>query len=60
VLASRIPARLAYVWPDGTPRVASLWFHWDDTDLVMATFGGAPQLKAFASGARVALTEGDR
>jgi len=56
LLASRIPARLAYVWPDGTPRVASLWFHWDGTDVVMATLPGAPKLKALKTGDRVALT----
>jgi hypothetical protein len=56
LLASTIPARLAYTWTDGTPRVVSLWFHWDGTDLVMATFGGAPKLKALKSGDRVALT----
>jgi hypothetical protein len=26
LVASRIPARLAYVWTDGTPRVVSIWF----------------------------------
>ena len=46
LLASRIPARLAYVWTDGTPRVVSIWFHWDGTDLVMGTLPGAPKLKA--------------
>jgi hypothetical protein len=56
LLASRIPARLAYVWPDGTPRVASLWFHWDGTDVIMATLPGAPKLKALKTGDRVALT----
>ena len=56
LLASRIPARLAYVWTDGTPRVASLWFHWDGTDVVMATLPGAPKLKALKTGDRVALT----
>ena len=45
LLASRIPAWLAYVWPDGRARVASLWFHWDGTDSVMATLPGAPKLK---------------
>jgi hypothetical protein len=47
---------LAYAWTDGTPRVVSLWFHWDGTDVVLATFGGAPKLKALHSGDRVALT----
>ena len=56
LLSAPIPARLAYVWPDGSPRVVSLWFHWDGTDLVTATFGGAPKLKALHSGDRVALT----
>jgi hypothetical protein len=27
LLHSTIPARLAYVWPDGTPRVVPIWFH---------------------------------
>jgi translation initiation factor IF-1 len=56
LLASRIPARLAYNWTDGTPRVVSIWFHWDGTDLVMASLPGAPKLKALQSGDRVALT----
>ncbi len=56
LLAATLPARLAYTWTDGTPRIASLWFHLDGRDLVLATFGGAPKLKALRSGARVALT----
>jgi hypothetical protein len=56
LLASRIPARLAYVWTDGTPRVVSIWFHWDGTDLVMGTLPGAPKLKALHTGDRVAIT----
>jgi hypothetical protein len=44
LLTSRIPARLAYTWNDGTPRVVSIWFHWDSTDLVMGTLPGAPKL----------------
>jgi Pyridoxamine 5'-phosphate oxidase len=56
LLASSIPARLAYTWTDGTPRVVSLWFHWDGADLVMATFGPAPKLRALRTGSRVALT----
>jgi hypothetical protein len=56
LLASRIPARLAYNWTDGTRRVVSIWFHWDGTDIVMGTLPGAPKLKALHSGDRVALT----
>src|SRR4051794_15359563 len=56
LLASSIPARLAYTWTDGTPRVVSLWFHWTGTHLVLCTFGGAPKLKALNTGDRVAIT----
>jgi translation initiation factor IF-1 len=56
LLASRIPARLAYNWTDGTPRVVSIWFHWDGSDIVMASLPGAPKLKALQSGDRVAVT----
>ena len=56
LLASRIPARLAYVWTDGTPRVVSIWFHWDGTDLLMGPLPGAPKLKALHTGDRVAIT----
>jgi nitroimidazol reductase NimA-like FMN-containing flavoprotein (pyridoxamine 5'-phosphate oxidase superfamily) len=56
LLASRIPARLAYSWTDGTPRVVSIWFHWDGTDIVMASLPGAPKLKALHTGDRVAVT----
>src|SRR5215204_2576760 len=54
--AYRIPARLAYSWTDGTPRVVSIWFHWDGTDIVMASLPGAPKLKALHTGDRVAVT----
>ena len=56
MLASTIPARLAYNWSDGTPRVVSIWFHWDGSDIVMGTLPGAPKLKALKTGDRVALT----
>ncbi|HET7483098.1 MAG TPA: pyridoxamine 5'-phosphate oxidase family protein [Actinomycetota bacterium] len=56
MLASRIPARLAYNWSDGTPRVVPIWFHWDGTEVVMGTPPGAPKLKALSTGDRVALT----
>jgi len=28
LLQSKIPARLAYIGTDGTPRVVPIWFHW--------------------------------
>jgi hypothetical protein len=38
LLHSTIPARLAYVATDGTPRVISTWFVWTGDELVMATY----------------------
>jgi len=43
LLRAPLPARLAYVWPDGTPRVVPIGFHWDGQDLVIGTPPGAPR-----------------
>src|ERR1700685_3664637 len=59
LLASKIPARLAYVWTDGTPRVVPIWFHWDGKDFVMASPPKAPKLRALAKNKKVALTIDD-
>jgi len=56
LLKSKIPARLAYVWTDGTPRVVPIWFHWNGREIVMATPPKAPKLKALARNPKVALT----
>jgi hypothetical protein len=48
LLHSKIPARLAYVWTDGTPRVVPIWFHWNGREIVMGTPPRAPKLKALA------------
>ena len=59
LLRSTIPARLAYVWPDGTPRVVPVWFHWSGSEFVVATPPKAPKLKALAANSKVALTIDD-
>ena len=41
LLQSAIPARLAYTWHDGTPRVVPMWFHWTGEELLM----GAPRTR---------------
>src|SRR5215469_5572913 len=56
MLLSKIPARLAYVWPDNTPRVVPIWFHWNGTEIVMASPPKAPKLKALAKNPKVSLT----
>ena len=45
LLASAVPARVAYVAKDGTPRVIPTWFHWTGEELVMPTFVRAPHVQ---------------
>jgi hypothetical protein len=59
LLQSKIPARLAYVWMDGTPRVVPIWFHWNGQNIVMASPPKAPKLKALAKNPKVSLTIDD-
>ena len=56
LLRSRIPARLAYVWHDGTPRVVPIRFHWTGQEVVVSTPPAAPKMKALADNAKVAIT----
>ena len=49
LLASKLPARIAYVAADGTPRVMPTWFHWTGEELVMPTFSSAPHVKREAA-----------
>ena len=56
MLASKIPARLAYIATDGTPRVIPIWFHWNGKDIVMGTPPKAPKLKALRKNPRVSMT----
>jgi hypothetical protein len=59
LLQSTIPARLAYVWSDGTPRVIPIWFYWNEREFVLATPPKAPKLKALGKYPKVALTIDD-
>src|SRR5215510_448060 len=45
LLQSTIPARVAYIATDGTPRVIATWFHWTGEELVMPTFISAPHFR---------------
>ena len=56
LLASTVPARLAYNWSDGTPRVVPIWFHWDGKNVVVASPPRAPKLKVLGSRPQVAVT----
>jgi hypothetical protein len=50
LLQSKSPARLAYVWTDGTPRVVPIGFHWNGSELVFGTQPDAPKMKSLHDG----------
>ena len=56
LLRAPIPARFAYTWTDGTPRVVPIWFHWTGEEIVLGTPASAPKVKALRQHSKVALT----
>jgi hypothetical protein len=56
LLHAAIPARLAYVWSDGAPRVVPIWFHWTGEEIVLCSPPNAPKMKILAQDTQVALT----
>jgi hypothetical protein len=59
LLHSQIPARLAYVAGDGTPRVVPIWFHWTGTEIVLGSPPNAPKIKSLRKNPKVAITIDD-
>src|SRR6516225_735224 len=59
LLGSVNPARLAYTWMDGSPRVVPIWFHWTGEQFVVTSPPKAPKLRALAADPQVALTIDD-
>ena len=56
LLNTSVPAHLAYVWTDGTPRVIPIGFSWNGTELVTGTPDNAPKMLALKDGDKVAVT----
>jgi len=56
LLVAEIPARLAYVAGDGTPRVVPVNFHWTGEEVVMAGFAPSAKAKAIGANPNVAIT----
>lgn len=56
LLHSPDPARLAYIGPDGFPRVIPVGFLWNGTGIVVCTASNAPKAAALAKQPHVALT----
>lgn len=56
LLTSTAPARLAYTWTDGTPRVVPIWFHWDGATITLGSPLRAPKLRVLGTNPEVAVT----
>ena len=56
LLQSTIPARLAYAWRDGKPRVVPMWFHWTGEDFLMGAPPNAPKMKVLSDDVEVAFS----
>ena len=56
LLHSEFVSRLAYVGPDGYPRVVPVGYLWKDERFVVCTASNAPKVNALQSNPRVALT----
>ncbi len=54
LLRSAIPARLAFIASDGTPRVVPTWFEWNGTEVVMVTYVAGPHAGIRHPAARIA------
>jgi PPOX class probable F420-dependent enzyme len=56
LLQSRLPARLAYIARDGTPRVVPMQFHWTGEEVVLSCWPDDPKAAAIRAHPEVALT----
>lgn len=56
LLGSAIPARFAYTWRDGTPRVIPIWFHWTGSEILLGAPPNSPKMKVLADRPAVSLT----
>jgi hypothetical protein len=56
LLQSRLPARLAYIARDGTPRVVPMQFHWTSEELVLSCWPDDPKAAALQEQSVVALS----
>jgi nitroimidazol reductase NimA-like FMN-containing flavoprotein (pyridoxamine 5'-phosphate oxidase superfamily) len=56
LLRSAIPARLAYVGMDGTPRVIPIAFYWTGGEIVVCTSPTSPKARALRANPHIALT----
>src|SRR5262249_26415767 len=55
LLHSPLLAHLAYVAPDGTPRIMPIWFAWEYGEVVFCSVIVAMKLKTLRNGSKVSL-----
>jgi len=55
LLHSANMAHLAYIAPDGTPRVMPVWFGWENGEVIICSIIAAMKHKSLVDGARVAI-----
>jgi hypothetical protein len=56
LLQAPIPARVAYIALDGSPRVVPMQFHWTGEEIVVSCWPDDPKAAAIRAQPRVALT----
>ncbi len=56
MLHSLEPARVAYLGPDGYPRVSTMQFHWTGAELVVTSVASLPKVRAIRAHPRVQAT----
>ncbi len=56
LLQSSIPARLAYIGIDESPRVVPVGFYWNGAEVVICTATNAPKVRALKVNPKVAMT----
>ena len=56
LLQSTLPAHLAYIARDGTPRVVPLLFHWTGEEIILSSWPDDPKVTALRRHPAVALT----
>ena len=56
LLRSTVPARLAYVAPDGAPRAIPILFHWTGEEVILTSWPDDPKVAALQARPQVALT----
>lgn len=56
LLQSTIPARVAYVASDGSPRVVPMLFHWTGEEIVVTSWPDDPKVAALQASPTVSVT----